>query len=383
VLKLLSEWASVHLACLSDEPVSSEVTTTLSRYCQRLAIVQAGGIGRWTRAIFSLVRGGSVTEGAFNFPELHRVLREWTAEIDFDAALASASSMIPYFYRLDMRGRPVVIDLMDVDSQKWLDYAAGALGPRAWLYRLESKRLRRLERGAAAWAHALTLSTDAEADLYRRVCTSGPVHAVTNGVDLDAFQPRTEEEQRDTCVFVGALDYRPNVDGAVWFCREAWPEILHRRPRARVQLVGRRPVREVRRLAALPGIDVVGQVPDVRPYLARASVAIVPLRIARGVQNKVLEALAMSKATIASPGALEGLDPSVHEAALSASSAAEWVDTVLRLFDDDALRRRLAAAGRRFVEQHHCWERCLEPFLWLLNLVPQATKERSCSLQVL
>ena len=370
MLQHLSRWASVHLACLADEPVSAQVISTLSGYCERLAIVPVGGMRRWGRAFLSLVGGGTVTEGAFDVPELRRIVQQWSADVSFDAALGFSSSMAPYLRRLDLRGRPIVVDLIDVDSQKWLDYAAASSGPRAWLYRLEGKRLRRLEKGIAGWASALTLSTEAEADLYRRTCTSGPVHTVTNGVDLTSFRPSTEPEERDTCVFVGALDYRPNVDAAVWFCREIWPRILQARPGARARLVGRRPASEVLRLAGLPGVDLVGEVPDVRPYLASASVAIVPLRIARGVQNKVLEALAMGKATIASAGALEGLDASVYRAARSASSVNEWVETVLSLFADEPLRRRLGIAGRTFVEEHHCWNRCLEPFSRLLNLVP-------------
>jgi glycosyltransferase involved in cell wall biosynthesis len=134
--------------------------------------------------------------------------------------------------------------------------------------------------------------------------------------------------------------------------------------------VGRRPAPAVRRLAELPGVEVVGTVPDVRPHLARAAVAVVPLRIARGLQNKVLEALAMGKAVVASPPALAALrtQPGVH--LLAASSPAEWTGAVLRLLDDKALRHQIGTAGRRYVEQHHDWEHCLEPFRHLLGLAP-------------
>jgi glycosyltransferase involved in cell wall biosynthesis len=135
-------------------------------------------------------------------------------------------------------------------------------------------------------------------------------------------------------------------------------------------MVGRKPSAAVRRLAGLPGVDLVGQVPDVRPHLASASVAVMPLRIARGVQNKVLEALAMGKAVVASPGAIEGLraEPGVH--LLDASTPDEWVDAVTRLLDDRDLGRRLGAAGRAYVEEAHSWERCLAPFGTLLGLDP-------------
>jgi sugar transferase (PEP-CTERM/EpsH1 system associated) len=274
--------------------------------------------------------------------------------------------MVPYLRRAELRDVPAVIDLVDVDSQKWFDYAAGRRGPKAWLYRTEGRRLRQLEQGLPTWARAVTLVSTGEAALYRRFCAPGPVHAVTNGVDLDYFHllPPSSEP---ACVFVGALDYHPNVDGVCWFGAQVWPELRRRQPDARLYLVGRRPAPAVQRLAELPGVEVVGPVPDVRPYLQRAAVAIVPLRIARGVQNKVLEALATGRAAVVSPEALAGLqaEPGVH--LLSAATPREWVEATLRLLGDAELRRQLGRAGRQYVEENHCWDRCLDALLPLLK----------------
>jgi sugar transferase (PEP-CTERM/EpsH1 system associated) len=217
----------------------------------------------------------------------------------------------------------------------------------------------------------VTLVGEAEAAIYRQFCAAGAVHAIPNGVDLDYFRPAPEAAE-PTCVFVGALDYHPNVDGAGWFCREVWPEVVRRRPGARFLLVGRRPAPAVRRLAGLPGVELVGQVPDVRPHVARAAVSVVPLRIARGIQNKVLESLAMAKPTVASPQVLAGLKAEPGADLLRATSPAEWVEAILRLFDDPALGRRLGAAGRRYVEANHRWEVCLAPFAALLGLPAEA-----------
>src|SRR5262249_39481538 len=153
-----------------------------------------------------------------------------------------------------------------------------------------------------------------------------------------------------------------------WFCSDVWPRIRRRHQRAELWLVGRRPATAVRRAARTPGVQLVGQVPDIRPYLARAAVAVGPLRLARGVQNKVLEALAMSKATVASPTALAALQvqPGVH--LLAASSPAQWEEAVVGLLDDIDKCRQLGTAGRAYVEEHHHWDRCLEPFDDLLGL---------------
>jgi len=188
---------------------------------------------------------------------------------------------------------------------------------------------------------------------------------VTNGVDLEYFRSKSEAESG--CVFVGALDYWPNVDGICWFCRKVWPEIRRRQPQARLSIVGRRPVSAVRRLARYPGVEVVGQVPDVRPYYARAAVVVAPLRVARGVQNKILEALAMSKAVVASPNTLRGLKAEPGSHLLNAESPVEWQETILQLFQDQSLRKQLGKRGRKFVEDHHSWDRCLEPLGKLLD----------------
>jgi sugar transferase (PEP-CTERM/EpsH1 system associated) len=261
-----------------------------------------------------------------------------------------------------------VVDLVDVDSQKWLDYAAVSRGPLRWLYAAEGRRLRRLEGALPSWARAVTLVSEAEADLYRGFCEPGAVHAVPNGVDLEYFRPRPHQAVEPACVFVGALDYRPNVDAACWFCDEVWPAVWRRRLQAEVWLVGRRPAPAVQRLAERPGVRVVGQVRDVRPYVARAALAVVPLRLARGLQNKVLEALAMGKAVVASPQALAGLKPHSDVPAVTARSPEEWVGQVVRLLGDEPLRRELGARGRGYVEEHHRWNTCLGPFESLLGL---------------
>ena len=242
------------------------------------------------------------------------------------------------------------------------------------MYRTEGTRLRELEQTLPSWARAITLVSDAEADLFRQFCSWDGVHAVTNGVDLDYFRQADPPPEENGCVFVGALDYRPNVDAACWFSKEVWPQIRRRHPEARLRLVGRQPVAEVCRLAKVPGVEVVGQVPDVRPYVAAAAVAVVPLRIARGIQNKVLEAMAMAKPVVASPQGLTGLTSKLDLPALTASERLEWVEHVVRLLENSALRRQLGDAGRSYVEDHHDWEHCLEPFGPLLGLPAEASQ---------
>lgn len=370
LLRILCGWARVHLACLADEPVDSNTLHVLESICTRVAMFPVDPRACLWRAGWSLVRGEAASLGAFHDPRLAGLVAQWTAETHFHAALASASSLAPYLRPIAQRGVPTVIDLVDVDSQKWLDYAQASQWPKSWLYHLEGGRLRLWERGLAHWARCLTLVSESEADLYRRACGAGPVVAITNGVDLDTFHMVPQGPNDGHCVFVGALDYRPNVDGVRWFVREAWPETRRLHPGATLALVGRRPVAAIRRLAGRDGTTLVGQVADVRPYLARAAVAVVPLWVARGVQNKVLEAMAMGRAVVVSPQALEGLAAIPGEHLEVAESPKDWARTIAELLDDEARRWRLGTAARHFVEQHHCWETCLRPFAVVLGIGP-------------
>jgi glycosyltransferase involved in cell wall biosynthesis len=320
----------------------------------------------------------------------------WSRDTHYDRVVAFCSSMRPYLDLPGLAEVPALVDLVDVDSQKWFDYASGARGLKRRLFALEGHRVRELEADLARRAEALLVVSQPEADLLRGFAPAANVHPIANGVDLDYFQHEDSgfrvqgsEEEIQNLVFVGALDYRANIDGITWFCREVWPRI-HRRDHRRhhaphgeqsenlhhaehdaygtptLTLVGRNPVPAVRRLAELPGINLVGQVPDVRPYLSAATISIAPLRVARGIQNKVLEAAAMRKPIIASGPALEGLDFVPDKHVLRADTPAEWVAAISRLLSDASERERLAAAAHAFVTEHHSWSARLAPLADLL-----------------
>jgi len=293
---------------------------------------------------------------------LRRVVRDWAGKICFQAAVVSASSMLPYLRLKALADVPKVVDLVDVDSLKWLDFAAASGGLRRWVYRLEATRLRKLERGLPGWTWAVSLVSRPEADVFESHAGRKTVTVATNGVDLEYFTP-AGGPTKQACAFVGAMDYLPNVDAAVWFAREVWPAVRARFPAAEFWIIGRKPAAAVKALAALPGVKLIGQVPDVRPHLASAAVAVVPLRLARGIQNKVLEALAMGKPLIAAPPALAALCAEPGRHLLAATTPVEWVEAIGGLFADPHRCRELGAAGRRFVEEHHHWENCLEPLL--------------------
>jgi polysaccharide biosynthesis protein PslH len=374
LLRQMTARGRVWLGCLADEPVPPESLAALNGLCERVAAVPVGRRSRWLRAGWNLATGGSLSEGLFASNELTRVIRRWCAETRFDAVVASSSALVPYLRDRVLRDVPKVVDLIDVDSQKWLDFVAVSRPPKKWVYRVEAARVRRLEKELAGWARAVTVVSRAEADVYDSFTQVGAATVATNGVDLDYFAPFEEGETvpTRTLAFVGALDYFPNEDAAVWFVRDVWPLLRAQFPDAEFRIIGRNPTPAVRALGAVPGVNLVGQVPDVRPFVASAAVAVVPLRLARGVQNKVLEAMALGKPVIAAPPALAALRtvPGVH--LLSASTPQEWVRAVAELLTDPLRRRELGVAARQYVEQHHHWERCLQPLLGAIFPSPTA-----------
>lgn len=367
LLRYLAERAEVHLATLADEPVPTTTVTELNRLCKAVAIEPLGAT-RWLRAATSLATGGSATEGLFRSAALRSKIRDWARRKPFDAVVVFCSSMMQYADMGELSGLPVVVDLVDVDSQKFYDYAHVRRGPKRWLYQWEGRRLRKLEQSLPTRVRAVTLVSEAEADIYRAFCPNACTLAIPNGVDLEYFQPRDPSSPRPRCVFVGALDYPPNIEGIRWFCREAWPLILNNCPQATLAVVGRNPDPTVAKLAELPGVEVHASVPDIRPHLADASVTVAPLQIARGVQNKVLEAMAMARPVIASPGAAEGLHVVAGSDLLIASTAEEWASAVCGTLNDTQRQQALGAAGRRFVESRHDWEHCLGRFAEVLPL---------------
>ncbi len=375
-LRHIAKRADVWLACLADEPVSDDTWQAMQSICRRVAIVPVEPRLRWIRAGMSFLTGRTISGGAFSSPRLKRIVAGWSAQTSFDSALCSSSALAPYLQIPNLEQSPRHVDLIDVDSEKWFDYAKASGVVKRGIFHLEGHRLRKLESGIADWASGITVVSEPEAALYRAFRPDGPIEPIPNGVDVDYFAPDAgspdgsipHASSQRGCVFVGALDYKPNIDGIVWFARNVWPQIHRQHPDQTLSIVGREPVADVKKLAEISGVDVVGTVPDVRPYLSQAAVAVVPLHIARGVQNKVLEALAMAKAVVASPDPLVGLRVENGVQLFKAVEAEQWISCVCRLLDDTQLRHDVGVAGQAYVTAHHRWEQCLEPLMRFLHL---------------
>ena len=361
ILKFLAERASVDLACLADEPASEDTMNVLRGVTNQLAVIPHAGRSRYVRGAISMLSGKTVTEGLFDSPALQKQLSEWSRHTKYDAVLASSSGVARYLFPPCISADTKRwVDFIDVDSQKWMDYAKVAKFPMSLVYGTEGRRLRKVECRLAETCERLLVVSDAECELFRAFCPTDRITAVSNGVDYEYFAPQSgTPSEPHSCAFVGVMNYKPNADGAIWFAQNVWPGLRQQYPDAKFYVVGKSPTPEVEALNSIAGIQVTGSVPDVRPWLMRSTCAVVPLQIARGVQNKVLEAMACGRPVICSPEPLKGLaaEPGVH--LLRADKADDWITSLSRVFDDKQLQQTLGEAGMKCVQQNYSWSSVL------------------------
>lgn len=374
MLRHLADRADVSLACISDEPCDPQARQVLSEMCRRVVIAPVGPRARWIRAGVLALGGSAMTEGLFWSRRLARTLDHWADCTPFDVALVYCSSMLRYTRRRRLSVIPKVVDLVDADSQKWLDYATTAAPWKRPLYMAESRRIGRLERQSVLTSRAVTLVSDAEARVLRNALgiRQGNVYGLSNGVDTDYFSPQISPTDNAgesiRLAFVGALDYFPNVDGLRWFAETVWPRLRQKHPGISLHVIGRNPNAQARALEKIAGIRVVGPVEDVRPSIAQAHAIIAPLRIARGIQNKVLEAMAMEKPVLATPEAAEGIDAIPDKEIVINRTVDDWVDTVSTLAEHPELRKQFGIAARQLVTEQYGWSQRLKPLDRLLGI---------------
>jgi sugar transferase (PEP-CTERM/EpsH1 system associated) len=348
----------VTVASLTRTAKEAEDGQGIERFCRQFLVETIGRPAAVARMVARLPTLTPSAMGYFYSPRLARRIRQALAQAPYDLIFVHCAFVAPYV--ADVRGVRKILDFGDMDSQKWLEYARVKALPVALGYRLEGAKMQRAEAALAKRFDLCTCTTRAELDTLRSYGVDVPVGWFPNGVDLEYFKPDHQPYHPDSICFVGRMDYFPNQECMVEFCRETLPLIQARRPGATLTIVGAAPPTRIRDLARRPGVVVTGSVPDVRPYVRRAAVTVAPLRIARGTQNKILEALAMGVPTVASVTAAGGVDAEPGRDFLTASTPAEHASAVIRLLENPDERHRFAVAGRVRMESHHDWSRSMQ-----------------------
>ena len=357
VLRHLAARARVHLVAFSEgegDAVPAELAGLASVTLIPRTRSQAAA------ALIALGKGLPVSLTAFASASL----RHAVAARRVDAVYCFSGQMAQYL----PAGVPAVMDFVDVDSAKFAGFAEQGSPPMRWMMRREARLLGAFERQVASRVDASLFVSAAEAALFRAGGATGRIVTVENGIDAASFAPSAVTEPAASgplLVFTGQMDYRPNVEAVRWFAQDILPVLRRRYPALRLAIVGRAPTAAVQALAS-PAVIVTGAVADVRPWLAAASVCVAPLRLARGIQNKVLEAMAMARPVVATAAAAEGID---HAGTLRvADDAAAQVEAIAALLDDPVQAAALGAAARARVIDRYDWTARLAPLDALLGL---------------
>jgi sugar transferase (PEP-CTERM/EpsH1 system associated) len=354
-IRALSRRHRIHLLTLADGEVPD--LTPLQDLCERVEVFPLRRTGAWVRAaLAALTPTRSLTLAFFDSAELRQRVEELARSERFDAVVVYCSSMAPYAEPFDA---PAVLDMVDVDSAKWEQYSHFAPLPMRPVYALEARRLRAYEASLAHRFERIVLATGNETRVLKSFAPEANAATVPNGVDLDFFRPfDLPRSPHPTLVFTGQMDYFANVDGMVHFSRHVFPRLRQRFPDLELLIVGRSPAPAVRALDELPGVHVTGAVGDVRPFLARAWAFVAPLRIAQGVQNKVLEAMAMGLPVVCTDRVFAGLSEGGfrHGRDLLAAATDEGLEESLAsLLADPAAGVHLAQSARRRLSVSYRW----------------------------
>lgn len=364
ILEYLTHRHDVYLGTLiddhSDVRFGSEIQDRVREFVFRPIHSRLKKVG----ALVSLLRRAPFSVAYFYSRRLQKDIDDLIRRVDFDVVLCFSSPMAEYLFRSEhwdgkLKRAVLVMDLIDVDSYKWRQYAQRSVGWKRWMYVYEARHLAYYEeRIARAFDHLLVVS-EQEKEIFRSQVASAEIIVMTNGVDLQFFSPmkrKSPSNESATIVFTGVMDYWPNVEGVTWFAEVIFPTIRKAVSNAVFYIVGSRPTAEVHRLEQLPGVRVTGFVDDVRDYLSVADVCVVPLRIARGIQNKVLEAMAMGRAVVGTPEALEGIRAVSGQDLMPANNAAIFADTVIELLKNRAKADAMGKSARSCVEHFYSWE---------------------------
>jgi sugar transferase (PEP-CTERM/EpsH1 system associated) len=358
-IKYFSRRHELHLLAFFENPEEACYAEDLRKFCKSVTLVPLHRRLQHARALMAMLSCRPWTLGYFSSPQMRAAVRKQLISFRFDAIFVYSSSMAPYVSA--ERGIPKVLDFVDSDALKWLQYAHFKSGPARWLYSWEGRILLRFEKKMADAFDDSTFVSSREAGHLCSRKYEGKVHFVQNGIDLEALADIKIDGASKTIIFTGVMDYFPNVDAVAYFAREIFPLVRAAVPEARFLIVGRNPTPEVQRLVNLPGVQVTGTVPDVRPFLAESKVAVVPVRISRGIQNKILEALAAGLPVVTTSAAAEGL-ASINEYAIAvAEEPKAYAEHVIAYLKVPPNAGRVAATRRRLIREYN-WERNLSAF---------------------
>lgn len=352
-IRHLAQAHEVHVFCLADGQEDIANVAGLQDCAASVTAVPVSPVHGRLRAFRALLGTEPLSVAMLHEAKLHGLIRRGVAELRPDLIIVYSSNMAQFAEPFAHIAR--IMQFADLDSRKWRDYAVRTAPPMRWVYALEARRLLEYERRIAREFSYSLVCTVAEAEDFHALIPDRSVTIVRNGVDLAYFRAAGVAKRPGSLVFTGVMNYAPNVDAVRWFCADIMPLIRKDVPEVTLTICGSRPTRSVRRLAEVPGVSVTGPVPDVRPYLDQAEVFVAPLRLARGIQNKVLEAMAMGLPVVASCAAWRPTEIPQGEGIVGADAPGDFAAHIVRLLRDLRYREVMGQRARDTVERSYGW----------------------------
>jgi len=366
ILRTLAPRFDVELVSLVHDDDELAQVPRIDALGARVSAFKTSPIHNHLRAAFHLAGSRPLTHCLLDAPGLLPALHKIVQKRPPDVVLAYCSGMARLAFEEPLSPYPLVIDLVDVDSAKWGTLARAAAWPRSWVFAREAKHLAAFERRAARKAITTLVVNDRERNLLQAMAPDAAIRVVPNGVAVDHLRPPSRPTDAPHVVFCGVMNYQPNVQGVLWFAREVWPLVRARHVDAQFTVVGSQPTTAIRKLASQnAGITVTGSVPDVREYLWEAAVSVAPLLTARGLQNKVLEAIAAGLPTVVTTAVADGLPRRVLAACSVADHGATFAERVLELLSLSGAQRRSLASHADL--DHLRWDVQLAPIVPVLE----------------
>ena len=369
LLKHLSEQHHIFLGTFIDDPEDWQFTNQLEKVCKECCFIGINPLIRKIKSFSGFVNGLPLTLPYYSSKQL----QEWVSTVitrhSIRNVIVYSSAIAQFICKDNTQIEKLIIDFVDVDSDKWQQYANRKYWPMKAVYKREANKLLNFDRDVAKKSYASFFVSESEAELFRSMApeSADKILHYNNGVDTGYFSPDQQlaspyRPGEKPIVFTGAMDYWPNIDAVCWFAKEILPLIRKKEHKAVFYIVGSKPSNQVKDLSKLPGIVVTGRVDDVRPYMQHSAVAIAPMRIARGVQNKVLEAMAMGKPVVCSPQALEGIS-TTH--VVVAETPQEYCASIVAVLGNKY--PELGMNARTFVKSDFAWESTLPKVSKLLK----------------
>ena len=362
LLKHLAARHEVHLGSFLDDPDDEQHLPRVQGLCASMHIARLNPRTAKLLSLRGLLQGEALSLPYYRDAGLQAWVDETAARVGFDAVVVFSGVMAQYTAGLKAKGVKTLVDFVDVDSAKWRDYAPEHAWPMSWLYRREFAKLLGFEQRVASDAACSFFVTDNEVALFRELSPGRELRlaALGNGVDADFFTPDAVHANPFTrdelpVVFTGAMDYWPNVDAVSWFVQDILPGLRARFPTLRFHIVGRSPTPAVQALAG-DAVNVTGTVPDVRPYLQHAAAVVAPLRLARGIQNKVLEAMAMARPVVAAGTCVRAITATPQAGLVSAESESDYIERLTTLLAGRVAADAAGRTARAFVLGHYSWD---------------------------